>query len=202
MTGEEARAWIAHRHGDAAVDRVARFVDLLVAATARQNLISPASVPHVWDRHVVDSAQLAAFSTATGRWLDIGTGGGLPGMVLALLLPDRRFTLCEPRRLRAAFLQDAADELALGDRVTVAACRVETLDMRAETISARAVGGLESLLTSARSCAHRGTEWILPRGQSGAAEIQASAMLRRTMFHVEPSLTEPSAVILVARGIV
>ena len=198
---QDARAWIAERHGDAAVDRLARFVTLLVDATARHNLISPASVPHVWERHILDSAQLAALCDAGGRWLDIGSGGGLPGMVLALLLPDRPFTLCEPRRLRAAFLQEAVDELGLGDRVTVAACRVEVLDVVADTISARAVAGLDAVLTAARSCAHPATTWILPRGQSGLAEIQTSIMLRHAMFHVEPSLTEPSAVILVARGV-
>ena len=201
MTEEEARGWIADRYDRSTVDRIARFVTLLVDATMRHNLISPASVPHVWSRHIVDSAQLAAFSDASGRWLDVGSGGGLPGMVLALLLPGRPFTLCEPRRLRAVFLQETIDGLGIGERVTVAACRVEALDVMADTISARAVAGLDALLTSARACATRDTTWILPRGQSGPAEIQASTMLRRAMFHVEPSLTELSAVILVARGI-
>lgn len=200
MTEEEARDWIVRHYGQAALDRLEPFVAMLIVETGRQNLIAPSTIPTIWSRHIVDSAQLAAFSAAEGPWLDIGSGGGLPGIVLALLT-DRPFILCEPRRLRAEFLQRAVEALGLSDRVSIAASKVEALTIRAATITARAVTGLDLLLRAARQCADRDTVWILPRGQSGAAEIQASTMLRRAVFHVEPSLTDPTARILVARGV-
>ncbi|WP_375382076.1 16S rRNA (guanine(527)-N(7))-methyltransferase RsmG [uncultured Sphingomonas sp.] len=200
MTEEEARDWIVRHHGQAALDRLGQFVTLLVDEAGRQNLIAPSTIPSIWSRHIVDSAQLAGFSTGTGLWLDIGSGGGLPGVVLALLT-DRSFVLCEPRKLRATFLQKAVAVLGLADRVSVATSKVEALTIRACTITARAVTGLDALVRAARGCADQDTDWILPLGQSGAAQIQASTMLRRTVFHVEPSLTDPTATILVARGI-
>ena len=203
MTEGEARDWIAQHHGPAAVDRLGAYVTILLAGTEAQNLIAPSTVRNVWSRHIVDSAQLARLTAPDrqGDWLDIGSGGGLPGLVLALLL-DRSFTLCEPRRLRAAFLEQAIGDLGLARQVTVAPVRVEQVRVRAATISARAVMGLDPLLRTARHCADRDTEWLLPRGQSGASEIQGSTMLRRATFHVEQSLTDLSAAILVARGIV
>lgn len=200
MTEEEARAWVADRFGAGAVDRLAAYAGLLAEENGRQNLVAPSTLPMVWSRHLVDSAQLAAFAPAKGLWLDIGSGGGLPGLVLALLL-DRPFLLAEPRRLRAEFLTRAAAELGLAGRVEVAAERVEKLAIPAAVISARAVAGLESLLRAAGRCATPATTWILPRGQSGAAEIQASSMLRRAKFHVEQSLTDPAGTVLVASGI-
>ncbi len=200
MTEEEARDWIVRHHGQAAFDRLGQFVAMLVDESGRQNLIAPSTLPSIWTRHIVDSAQLAGFSTGTGVWLDIGSGGGLPGLVLALLL-DRPFILCEPRKLRAVFLRDVTDALGIADRVSVAVSKVESLTVQAETITARAVTGLDALVRAARHCADQDTGWILPLGQSGAAQIQASTMLRRAVFHVEPSLTDPTASILVARGI-
>ena len=200
MTEEEAREWIVRHHGQAALDRLGCFVAMLIEEAGQQNLIAPSTIPSIWSRHIVDSAQLAGFASGTGLWLDIGSGGGLPGVVLALLT-DRPFVLCEPRKLRAAFLQKVADALGLAGRVSVAPSRVETLSIQAATITARAVTGLDSLLRAARHCATWDTDWILPLGQSGAAQIQASTMLRRAVFHVEPSLTDPAASILVARDI-
>ncbi|MGI4731930.1 MAG: 16S rRNA (guanine(527)-N(7))-methyltransferase RsmG [Janthinobacterium lividum] len=200
MSEEEAREWLVRQFGPASLDRLMTFVDLLVDEAARQNLIAPSTIPVIWARHIVDSAQLAAFSTGDGLWLDIGSGGGLPGIVLALLI-ERPFLLCEPRKLRAAFLDHAVSTLGLTGRVTVAACKVEALQVRAATITARAVTGVDLLVKAARGCADRDTVWILPRGQSGAIEIEASVMLSSAVFHVEPSVTDPSAGILIARGI-
>ena len=201
MTEEEARGFVADRFGAGAVDRLAVYAELLVAENTRQNLVAPSTVPLLWSRHLADSAQLALLAPpGHGLWLDVGSGGGLPGLVLALLL-DRPFLLAEPRRLRSEFLTRATTELGLTACVTVVTERVERLSADAAVISARAVSRLSSLFMAARHCATPGTTWILPRGQSGAAEIQASSMLRRAKFHVEQSQTDPAAAILVATGI-
>lgn len=200
MTEGEAQAWIAAQFGPAAVDRLSHYASLLVDENSRQNLVAPSTIPVLWTRHLLDSAQLAQWGRADGVWLDVGTGGGVPGLVLALLL-DRPFCLVEPRRLRAAFLSQAADTLGVAPRVEVRAARVEAIQVAAATISARAVAGLDRLITSAQHCATRETIWVLPRGQSGVAELQASLMPRRAEFHVKQSLSDPTATVLVGKGI-
>jgi len=200
VTEDEAQGWVAEQFGAAAVDALARYAALLAAANERQNLVAPSSLATVWTRHLVDSAQLALLDDARGLWLDVGSGGGLPGMVLALLL-DRPFLLCEPRRLRAAFLTETADVLGISAQVTVAQQRVETLSTPAATISARAVGSIETLFTAAAACSDSTTTWILPRGKSGRGELETVGRPAQGMFHVKQSLTDPQAVIVVARGI-
>lgn len=200
MTEEEAQGWVAERFGATAVDALARYAALLAAANERQNLVAPSSFATIWTRHLVDSAQLALLDDARGVWLDIGSGAGLPGMVLALLL-DRPFLLCEPRRLRAAFLTDTAEALGISAQVTVAQQRVETLSTLAATISARAVGSIETLFIAAGACSVSTTTWILPRGKSGRGELETTLRPAQGMFHVKQSLTDPEAVIVVARGI-
>lgn len=201
MTEDDAREWVAARYGAAGLERLGRFVAMLIDETGRQNLIAPSTIATVWSRHIVDSAQLANFTNeSNGPWLDIGTGGGMPGLVLALLL-DRPFVLCEPRTLRADFLRRTVEAFDLTSRVDVAHCRADALRLSAATITARAVASLDTVLQSARHCAGSATTWILPRGQSVPAEIEASTMLRPAMFHVEPSLTDPASGIVVARGL-
>ncbi len=200
MTEAEARAWVADRFGAAAVDRFARFAELLAEANQQQNLVAPATLSAIWSRHLADSAQLALLDDDAGLWLDIGSGGGLPGLVLALLL-DRPFLLCEPRRLRATFLSEAADALGLASRVSVAQCKAQALATPAATISARAVASIEALFTAARACSTSDTTWILPRGKSGRSELEAVQRAVQGEFHVKQSLTDPEAVIVVARRV-
>ena len=200
MTEGEAREWVAARFGAAAVDQLARYAAMLSAANERQNLVAPSTLAGIWSRHLVDSAQLALLDDQQGPWLDIGSGGGLPGLVLAVLL-DRPFLLCEPRRLRARFLDETVAALGLGTRVTVAQAKVEALRRSVATISARAVAPIETLFSIARHCATPATNWIMPRGKSGRTEIEAVVRAVRGEFHVKQSLTDPEAVILVARGV-
>lgn len=199
MSEEEAKAWVEERFGSAAVDALARFACLLVQENEQQNVIAPSTVGQIWSRHLVDSAQLALWGGSSGLWLDIGTGGGLPGLVLALVL-DRPFLLVEPRRRRAGFLAHCVETFGLASRVEVIQRRVETVQVEAHTISARAVAGLGVLFSAAGQCAGPATIWVLPRGQSGADELQALPMRQARHFHVEHSLTNSAATILVGKG--
>ncbi len=197
MTEEDARAWMVAHFGDYVVDRVAEFVAMVVAENERQNLISPASIGEIWARHVVDSAQLVALAPpAAQTWIDIGTGGGFPGVVVALCWSGT-VTMIEPRRRRAEFLQQRVETLGLAGRTAIHARKIETITEHADVISARAVASVEKLLQAARQCATPSTRWILPRGRSSADDDLPAG---EAMFHVEHSITDPASRILLIDG--
>ena len=201
MTEEEAHSWILERFGEAGAARMARLAGLVSDEAARQNLVAPSTLATMWSRHIVDSAQLIDFAAETpGDWLDIGTGAGFPGLVIAALT-DRMVTLVEPRRRRAAFLEEAAKALGVAGQVTVIAAKVEGVTMSAAVISARAVSPLAILFGSALQCSRRRTLWILPKGQSAREEIASAEQTWHGVFHVEHSVTDPESLIVLAKGV-
>lgn len=195
----EARAWLRRlpECDEAAIGRLERLVALLVEENRRQNLVSAASLGEVWRRHIADSAQLLAHvSHGTSPWLDLGTGAGFPGLVIAALRPDCEVLMVESRKRRVAWLQDACAALELG-RAVVLGQRIEDVGTReVEAISARAFAPLDRLLSLSARFSTSGTLWLLPKGQSATQEL---AMLRgwNHMFHVEQSLTDPQAGVIV-----
>lgn len=199
MTEEEALGWVEERFDGAVIDRLRAFTAMVIEENTRQNLISPASIPSIWSRHVVDSLQLVSLVPSLGAWMDIGTGGGFPGLVVAIAR-NAPMTLVEPRRRRAEFLQHCAELLEL-TAVRVEACKVERVTGTAAVISARAVATVENLLRAAKHCATPTTRWLLPRGSIDRAELSAAVTAHRMVFHVEQSLThaDSSIVILEAR---
>ncbi|MBB3348085.1 16S rRNA (guanine(527)-N(7))-methyltransferase RsmG [Sphingomonas sp. BK069] len=200
MTEEEARAWVVTRFDEAAARRLDRFGALVIEENARQNLIAPSSVATTWSRHLLDSAQLLLLARRTGDWLDVGTGAGFPGMVIALL-SERSVTLVEPRARRVEFLTAAVSELGLTN-VNVVRGRAETLPPHLfAVISARAVASLEDLLGMTRHLRDASTRLVLPRGRSGAAEIDLARSRWQGVFHVEHSLTDAESLIVIADGV-
>ena len=201
MIEDEARAWIRDRFGVSRETAVARFCDLVRGESRHQNLIAASTLDTIWARHVLDSAQLIAWADEEGgAWLDIGTGAGFPGMVVALLT-DRQVTLCEPRKRRAAFLQEAAESLGIAGRATVVARKIQAVTGCYAAISARAVAALPDLLAAAHHCATRQTRWLLPKGRSAREEVAFARKAWHGSFHVERSVTDPEALIVVARGV-
>ncbi|GGB38775.1 ribosomal RNA small subunit methyltransferase G [Sphingomonas metalli] len=199
MTEEEARDWALDLVGAQRFAMLERFVDLVLAETAQQNLISPATIPAIWSRHVVDSLQLLPLANrSSGAWLDIGTGGGFPGMVLAIA-GATPMLMVEPRRKRATFLSECVATLGLAD-ARVAAAKVEQVDWTAAVITARAVASVEKLLLAAAHCATEETRWLLPRGLVDPADLASLAAQHRVVFHVEHSLTQPDSAILILDG--
>ncbi|WP_367183737.1 16S rRNA (guanine(527)-N(7))-methyltransferase RsmG [Novosphingobium sp. Chol11] len=178
------------------------MAELLLEASSQQNLVAKSTLPHIWQRHIADSAQLLHVSRETlppGAWLDLGTGAGFPGLVVAALQPERRVTLVDSRRLRTSWLTQACSQLGL-DRVEVVTARVEDLpDAKWEVISARAFAPLEELLALSARFSTRETLWLLPKGAKAAHELATLPPQWDHMFHVEQSLTNPAAGIIIGR---
>jgi 16S rRNA (guanine527-N7)-methyltransferase len=199
MTEDEARDWVRARVDPAGYARMTKFVAGVVDENTRQNLISPATIDQVWARHVVDSLQLHQLGDGGRHWLDIGTGGGFPGMILAIAgVP--RIDMVEPRRKRATFLTEWIDRLNLTNATALCA-KVEQVQVSADVITARAVASIEKLLLAARHCGTSETRWLLPRGSIDQVELAAIATRYKLVFHVEQSLTHPDSTILVLTGV-
>ena len=174
-----------------------KYVDLLKAANESQNLISRGSEKAIWERHISDSAQLVRFEPRPGAsWLDIGSGAGLPGVVVAALVAGP-VTLVEPRRLRATFLDETAAALGLAGRVTVRCAKAENIEGQFDIITARAVAPLGRLLGMSRHLAHDGTVWVLPKGKSANSELAEARRSWQCDARSEVSATDSSARILV-----
>ncbi|WP_310469238.1 16S rRNA (guanine(527)-N(7))-methyltransferase RsmG [Sphingomonas sp.] len=177
-----------------------RYVALLQDENRRQNLISAASVEAIWQRHIADSAQLARFALGGASWVDIGSGAGLPGIVIALLT-DGAMTLVEPRRLRADFLSRVVTELGLAGRVAVQCAKVEKITGKFDVITARAVAPLGKLLGISRHLSHPGTIWLLPKGKSAKSELAEARRNWQCDARMEPSRTDPDSAILVLSNV-
>ncbi len=177
------------------IERIERFQLLLTAENERQNLISRSNVDDVWQRHILDSAQLARLGPGRGSWADIGSGAGLPGIVIACLI-DGPVTLIEPRRLRAEFLAQAVAELGLAN-VEVRCAKAERVTGAFDVITARAVASLDRLLAMTAHLSHGGTRWVLPKGKSAKSELADARLNWQCEAREVASLTDPEATILI-----
>lgn len=210
MTGAEllndesaARDWLARTFTPTAAQwaRLERFAAMLVAENDRQNLIAASTIPTLWVRHIADSAQLLALDTrdGDGLWIDLGSGPGLPGLVVAIL-SERPMLLVESRRRRCDFLRAVAGELGLG-HVEVAEAPLERVATRpATTISARAFAPLDRLIDLSARFSTESTRWLLPKGRNAVKELALLPQAWQNLFHVEQSRTDADSQILVGTG--
>ncbi len=187
------------RFGAASRDRLRRFATLVQRETAQQNLIAASTIGSIWARHIVDSAQLVSLAPRDGTWLDVGTGAGFPGLIVAALRPEPT-VLVEPRRLRAAFLSHAVSVLGITN-VQIVTSKIEHLQHPSKVVSARAVAPVERLLCAASACATMETRWLLPRGRQGAAELRSLGRRWSGEFHVKQSITDELSSILILDGV-
>ncbi len=203
MTEQEARDWLTENLNVSreTLARLDAFRTRVIAENAQQNLVSAASIPDFWVRHIVDSAQLLMFDPPSGgTWLDLGTGAGFPGVVIALLRPGP-VTLVESRRKRFEFLAESVQELGL-DHVSVFGGRLEAMESAPfSVISARAFAPLHRLLPLAHSFSTPETLWLLPKGRSAREEIASIDADWTGVFHVKQSLTDADASLIVARQV-
>jgi len=202
VTEEEARAWITARNVPReTLDRIDRFLAFLTTEATRQNLVAASTLDSLWSRHVVDSAQLLDHAGPWSTWLDLGSGAGFPGLIVALL-GEGRVTLIESRAKRITFLREAAAVAGVEARVTVVGSRVESAPhVRYDVISARAFAPLPKLLFLASPFADRTTRWVLPKGKSAGEELEAARASWQGSFRLVPSITDSEAAIIVAEGV-
>lgn len=181
------------------IERLGAYVALLRDENERQNLVSSATLESIWERHILDSAQLLRFEPRVqASWLDIGSGAGLPGIVIACLT-DGHVTLAEPRRLRAEFLHKVTDSLQLN--VAVAAAKAERMSGSYDVITARAVAPLSKLLDISHHLSTGKTVWALPKGRNARAELAEAKKAWQGVFHVERSVTDVDSMIVVGTGV-
>ena len=179
-------------------ERLAAYAELLIAENRRQNLVARSTIASLWERHIIDSAQLVPLMSGR-QTLDIGSGAGLPGVVLAIL-SQGPITLVEPRRLRVEFLRSCVEKLGIRN-ATVVQGKAERLSGRFDAITARAVAPIGDLFASAIHLSHPGTIWVLPKGGRGQLELADARDAWQGRFRMEPSATEGEAVIVVASNV-
>jgi 16S rRNA (guanine527-N7)-methyltransferase len=201
MTEDDAKAQLALTVPRETIERLEAYVALLRLRSAEQNLIAASTMESVWDRHILDSAQLLPLAPGEGLWLDMGSGAGLPGLVIAAL-SQRPVLLVEPRAKRCQFLAEAAATLGVEDRVTILQSRAETaLPADAAVISARAVAPLADLFGMGLRHAVPATKWLLPKGRNAASEVAVAETSWQARIALIPSATDSDAAIVVATDV-
>jgi 16S rRNA (guanine527-N7)-methyltransferase len=153
------------------------YARLLATDGVIRGLIGPREAPRIWDRHLLNSAAVAELIPAGARVVDVGSGAGLPGLVLALSRPDVSMILVEPLARRAAFLVEAVERLALVDSVTVLRARAEEVAAQpggpplADIVTARAVAPLDRLVAWCLPLAVVGGRVLALKGSSAGDEV-------------------------------
>ena len=177
------------------MDRLAAYVALVEKWQQRVNLVSASTLPDIWMRHIWDSAQLALLVPAgTGRILDVGSGAGFPGLVLAALC-DSELHLVESDQKKAVFLQTVIRET--GVRAVVHNRRIESLpSIGADIVTARALASLDKLLELLEAQLVPGMRCLFLKGAQAEAELAALDTRSDIIHRLHPSLTNPEAFVV------
>lgn len=190
-------------------DRLDRFVALLLTWQHRINLIAPSTIPKLWTRHVADSLQLLDLAPQARIWVDLGSGAGFPGLVIACALADRPVAqtaevhLVESNAKKAAFLREAV-------RISGAPARVHGLRIAefmkgapagVEVVTARALAPLADLVAAAYPLLKTGAVGLFPKGRDVEAELTEAARCWTIAADLVPSRTDPNSRIVCVRAI-
>ncbi len=184
-------------------DKLRRLSDLLAKWNPTINLVSKSSIWSAWERHILDSAQLYP-QQMFRHWVDLGSGGGFPGVVIAIIAaernPEAQFTLVEVDQRKAAFLREASRELAIAPAILTE--RIEAVGpLNADMLSARALAPLGGLCFFASRHLARGGTALFPKGASWRAEVDEARKNWTFSLDVVPSMTDPQAVVLKVKDI-
>lgn len=179
------------------LDHLEAYAALVRKWNPKINLVSKASLPDLWERHIVDSVQTVRIPNCNGHWVDLGSGGGFPGIVAAILGigQEAHFTLVESDQRKSAFLRTVIRELKLNAKVETA--RIEEIaSLEADILSARALSDLDQLLGFAERHLKPGGSALFPKGAKWREEVaQAKRNWAFTLTPI-PSKTDPEAAIL------
>ena len=186
------------------IEKLSAFAALVDKWTSKINLISKQDRSDIWQRHIIDSAQLYSLGLGQGNWVDLGSGGGFPAIVLAILDQDRenrfRFTLVESDIRKAVFLRTAIRELGLSAEVV--SDRIEKIpSLHASVLSARALADLDTLLGFAERHLDEQGVALFPKGEQWEKEDETAR--QRWSYDCVPtkSITNPSAAVLMIKDI-
>jgi 16S rRNA (guanine527-N7)-methyltransferase len=208
LAADRARALALTPVSRETTGRLDRFVELLLSRQRITNLISSSTIPHLWTRHIADSLQLLNLASTAQVWVDVGTGGGFPGLVIACALaeqPGAAVHLIESNMKKSSFLREAAQ--ALGVPATVHGVRVEDfaktgLQGRVDVVSARALAPLKSLIALCFPLLRKnGVTGLFPKGQNAELELGEAANSWKMKVELVPSRTDPAGRIVVIRDL-
>ncbi|MBT8458739.1 MAG: 16S rRNA (guanine(527)-N(7))-methyltransferase RsmG [Boseongicola sp.] len=198
MNDEKARFADSFNVSRETLNRLEIYADLLRKWNKRINLVAPGTIETLWSRHFMDSAQVLALSpSAAQRWTDLGSGGGFPGAIVALLANnlDLRVILIESDQRKAAFLRAVSRET--GANFSVMAERAEAaVPTKADVVSARALAPLETLLGYVAHHIDNNGLALLPKGAKAASEVELARKTWSFTCESIPSMTDKDAAIL------
>lgn len=186
--------------------RLALYAELLRKWNPTKNLVAASTLDDLWTRHVADSLQLLRQAPGARRWVDLGSGGGLPALVVAAALaeaPGASVHCIESKLGKAAFLREAARQMQVP--VTVHAGRIESVldrwpaEAKVEVVCARALAGLSKLLVLASPLLKTGAIGLFPKGQDVGSELTEAAKYWKLDASLVPSATDPSGQTVVIR---
>jgi 16S rRNA (guanine527-N7)-methyltransferase len=174
--------------------RLDRFIELLGQWQTKTNLVAPSTLTHLWTRHVSDSLQLVDLRPAATGWIDLGSGGGFPGIVLACALAERpgaRVHLVERNAKKAAFLREAIRVTASPGVVHLSEIGdiVDTIEDRIDCVTARALAPLNQLLGFAEPLVRNGAKALFLKGQDVDAELTEATQYWNIQPHLHSSRT-------------
>ena len=187
-----------------AVRRLRIYADLLVRWQATINLVAPSTLPDLWSRHVGDSLQVQAAAPSARHWVDLGSGGGFPGLVTAILLADTAGSsvhLVESDKRKVAFLRTVSRET--GAPANIHAERIEAFvpahDAPVDAVSARALAPLDKLVAYTEKFLLEGAIGVFPKGQQVDAELTALGRDRRFALDRVPSRIQDQSSLVIVR---
>lgn len=185
------------------LQKLEAFAELVRKWNPKINLVSKSSLDDLWDRHILDSVQVFRLVEEGGNWVDIGSGGGFPGIVIAILNQEEqrfRVRLVESDQRKCAFLRTAIRELGL--TATVDNERIENAqNLEADILSARALSDLSQLLTYAEMHLKPSGVAIFPKGQNWQQEVEETQHLWSYQFEAITSKTNSAAAVLMIKDI-
>ncbi|MFV0299086.1 MAG: 16S rRNA (guanine(527)-N(7))-methyltransferase RsmG [Hyphomicrobiaceae bacterium] len=194
-------------------ERLQRYVDTLRLWQPRINLVSPQTLDHVWHRHIADSAQIVSLAPEQpGHWVDLGSGAGFPGLVVAIMLAGNgpaatRVTLVESDQRKCAFMREVVRQTSLAGTIPVdiLCMRIEEPATQArlasvDVVSARALASLSRLLELAVPMLDKDTTALFMKGRTAADEISEAQRSWIFDYDIVPSTSERDARIVRIRG--
>jgi 16S rRNA (guanine527-N7)-methyltransferase len=206
LVGDRARALALTPVSREITERLDRFVELLLRWRRKINLIAPSTISTVWTRHVADSLQLLPLAPGARCWVDLGSGAGFPGLVIACALADTAGAvvhLVESNTKKGAFLREAARHT--GAPALVHTVRIEEFVQnfaeQPDAVSARALAPLEELLRLAQPLLTPAAVGLFPKGQDVEVELTEASKYWNIDANLVPSKTDSRSRILVVRGL-